>query len=274
MFGQFRHGWVLAVLIGGSAALPPAWAQTVEPDDSHTIHPGSSAPRISGSSVDLRQTSQQIVSLTNRFRAQHDRGELRVNPELERAAQDFADHLARTDTFSHTADGKRPSQRVREHGYTYCLVAENIAEEHNSAGFTTPSLARAFVTGWRHSPGHRKNLLDGDLDEIGVGVARSGRTGRYYAVQDFGRPKSKAILFRITNETDATIRYIVDGQSFNLGPHYTATHTRCRAPELDFPNARGKSEAGKEGEETFYPKKDAHYVIRGSESGGYTVDSQ
>lgn len=274
MSGHFLHSWLIAVLIGCLAPPLPARAQIVEPDNSDAIHRGSSTPGTPDSSVDLARIGQQIVSLTNRFRDQHGRGELKINPQLTSAAQEFAEYLARTDTFSHTADGKRPSQRVREHGYHYCLVAENIAEEYNSAGFTTISLARAFVTGWRHSPEHRKNLLDGDLEEIGVGVARSQRTGRYYAVQDFGRPKSRAIVFRLTNEADTAIRYTVDGQSFTLDPHYTATHTRCRPPELDVSGASGKEEVGKEGEETFYPKTDAHYVIRGRSEGGFTVEGQ
>ena len=50
-------------------------------------------------------------------------------------------------------------------------------------------------------------------------------------------------------------------------PHYTVTHRRCRLPELDFPNAQGKGEGAKEGEESFNPKSDAHYVIRGSGPG-------
>ncbi len=273
MSGRSLYGWLIAVLIGCCSLPLPAWAQIVEPDNSHSINPSPSAQAVPDSSVDLKQTAQQILSLTNRFRAQHGRGELTNNTELSRAAQDFADYLARTDTFSHTADGKRPSQRVGEHGYHSCIVAENIAEEYNSAGFTTASLARSLVTGWRHSPEHRKNLLDGDLEELGVGVARSQRTGRYYAVQDFGRPKEKAVVFRISNEADAPIHYTVDGQTLTLDPHYTATLTRCRPPELDFQNARGKSEDAKEEEEAFHPKSGAHYVIRGS-GGNYTVEAE
>src|SRR5581483_1168426 len=159
-------------------------------------------------------TGELITKYTNQFRSQNQRDELKVNPQLTKAAQDFADYLAKTDTFSHTADGKRPSQRVSEHGYQFSMTAENIAWEFDSSSYTTNALARAFVTGWRHSPGHRRNMLDGDLDEIGVGVARSAKTGRYYAVQDFGRGKSKAIVFKITNEADAAVRYTVDGKLF------------------------------------------------------------
>jgi uncharacterized protein YkwD len=273
MSGRLVHGWLFVFLIGYLALPVPAWAQIVEPEDSHAIQPGSSASNAPDSSVDLKQTAEQILSLTNHFRAQHGRGELKSNPELTRAAQDFADYLARTDTFSHTADGKRPSQRVREHGYSYCLVAENIAEEYNSSGFTTQSLASALVTGWRHSPEHRKNMLDGDLEDLGVGVARSQRTGRYYSVQDFGRPKEKAIVFKITNETEATIHYTLEDRTFALNPHFTITHTRCRPPELDFQNVHGKGEEAKDEDEVFHPKNGSHYVIRGS-GDNYTVEKE
>jgi uncharacterized protein YkwD len=274
MSRPYLRSWFVAVLAFGLTLPLPAQAQVAEPDDSDAIQSSSSTSAAPDSSVDMQGVGQQVVSLTNRFRSQHGRAELKTNPELERTAQEYAEYLARTDTFSHSADGKRPSQRIREHGYYYCLVAENIAWELNSAGFTTTALARAFMTGWRHSPGHRKNLLDGDLDEIGVGVARSKRTGRYYAVQDFGRPRSKAIVFRITNEAGAAIQYTVDGQSFTIDPNYTVTHTRCRSPELDFPNARGKSDAAREDEEVFYPKNDARYVIREGGRRSYTVESR
>jgi hypothetical protein len=100
----------------------------------------------------------------------------------------------------------------------------------------------------------------------------SVKTGRYYAVQDFGRPKSKAIAFKITNESDATMHYRMDGQSFSIDPHYTMTHQRCRAGELDFQEAHGKGDAAKDG--SFHPRNGERFVIRGSREGGYTVEVQ
>src|SRR5262249_61061220 len=141
-----------------------------------------------------------------------------------RAAQDFAAYLAREDKFSHTADGKQPWERTAAQGYEECLIAENIAWESNSRGFSSRGLAKAFLKGWQNSPPHRKNLLDPDLTEIGVGVAYSKKSGRYYGVQDFGRPRSEQITFAITNETDETIRYTVDGKDFSIEPRYTMTH--------------------------------------------------
>jgi uncharacterized protein YkwD len=266
------HRRFLAVLIACLFLPLSALAQVSQPQDFDSVDPGNHRPDTSASSADLTKTAELITTLTNEFRARHNRHALTVNARLSRAAQDFADYLARTDTFSHTADGKQPAQRIREQGYEFCLVAENIAWEYDSHGFTTKELGRAFVTGWRHSPEHRKNLLDPDLDEIGVGVARSKKTGRYYAVQDFGRPHSKAVVFHITNESDGTIHYTVDGKSFSLDPHYTVTHQRCRAPELDFQGVRGKGDS--EGDAAFEPHKGDHFAVRGEREGGYTVDKE
>ena len=264
------RGRLAAILIAYLLLPVFVQAQTVEPQEFDAVERAKQAARDSGSTPDLKQTAEQIFVRTNRFRTQQGRSALKVNERLARAAQDFADYLARTDTFSHTADGKSPSQRVAEQGYRYCLVAENIAWEYNSAGFTGSGLARSFVTGWRHSPEHRRNMLDPDLEEIGVGVAQSAQTGRYYAVQDFGRPHSAAIVFKITNESDATLHYTVDGKSFTLEPQFTVTHQRCRSPELDFQLARGKED--KEGEEVFHPRNGAHYVVRGDQGSGYAVE--
>jgi hypothetical protein len=108
-------------------------------------------------------------------------------------------------------------------------------------------------------------MLDPDVEEIGVGVARSKETGRYYAVQDFGRPKSDEIRFRITNATDATVKYTVDGKTYSLEAGYTMTHRSCPAPELRFEGA---------GDKTYHPRSGTRFVLREDEQGGYTAEEQ
>ena len=136
-----------------------------------------------------------IMEGTNEFRKEEGRAELKSQPQLVATARDFADFLARTDKFSHEADGSDPSERAKKHDYDPCIVAENIAYEYNSAGFESDELARRFIEGWKKSPGHRKNMLDPDLLEAGMAVAQSKESGKYYAVQVFGRPRSAAIEF-------------------------------------------------------------------------------
>jgi uncharacterized protein YkwD len=242
MFGRFLLGSLAAVLL---FIPPPALAQN-DGDPS----------------ADMAEVGKLIVDGTNEYHRQHDLPELKVNDKLQQAAEDFARFMARTDKYSHTADGKHPWERTADHGYESCLVAENIAWEYNSAGFSTRELAEAFLRGWEKSLPHRKNMLDPDLTEIGVGVAHRDDTGRYYAVQDFGRPKSDEIRFQVTNKTDTTVKYAVDGRTVSLEPGYTMTHRTCRVPEVRF----------EEADKSFHPRSGARYVLRADDQGGYTVE--
>ena len=116
--------------------------------------------------------------------------------------------------------------------------------------------------------------LGPDLSEIGVGVAYSKKTDRYYGVQDFGRPKSEAIVFRVTNETEEEIRYVVDGKDFAIKPQYTMTHHRCRPPELTFRLSQPKTAAPPKKGETFHPHGGARYIVRSDSAGKYRVDEE
>jgi uncharacterized protein YkwD len=44
------------------------------------------------------------------------------------------------------------------------------------------------MTAWMNSDGHRRNILDCDLHNIGVGLAYNG-DNRPYWTQDFGTPR-------------------------------------------------------------------------------------
>jgi hypothetical protein len=86
---------------------------------------------------DLPQVQEQIVELTNELRRREGLEPLHVNSELNEAAGYFADYMARTDKYGHTADGRTPADRASAHGYDYCLVLENIAYVFRSAGYPT-----------------------------------------------------------------------------------------------------------------------------------------
>jgi uncharacterized protein YkwD len=184
--------------------------------------------------ADLAAVDEYIVDRTNKFREQEGRSRLTVNDQLAATARDFADYMARTGRYGHTADGKRPADRVAAHDYEYCVVAENIAYAFDSGGFANEALGREFVEGWENSPGHRRNMLDPDVVETGAAVARSEKTGSYYAVQLFGRPKSESLEFRVANRSGSTVSYRIGDRTFKLPPRYTRTHEQCRPTEVKF----------------------------------------
>ena len=211
---------------------------------------------------DIARVEALVIEGTNEFRRHERLNPVERNARLGDAAREFAAFMARSGRFDHEADGRTPSARAKSHGYDFCLVAENIAYEYSSADFETGDLARKFVEGWKHSPGHRKNMLQRDAIDTAVAVARSTASGapRYYAVQMFGRPLSARMEFRVRNASDALVRYRLTERAFEVHPGEVRTHTECgpRALAFDLPGdsrQRG-SELTARGGDTF--------VVRGA----------
>jgi uncharacterized protein YkwD len=229
MIRQIRHlAFLLAIVVPGGV-----WAQSVE--DGELEHMQTTETLAADSqTVDAAAVTRFIVQQTNEFRVANGQSKVEVNPRLATTAEYFAGYMAENDRYGHTADGNRPSQRATRFGYDYCLVSENIAYQFSSVGFATVGLAERFVDAWKNSPGHRKNMLDPDMVDTGVAVARSDKTGYWYAVQMFGRPASAAVEFSITNRANSAIAYTILGQTFELPPRFTRTHTRCRPSGVTF----------------------------------------
>lgn len=184
--------------------------------------------------LDLKQVAELIIQQTNKFRESEKRPEVKTVDQLTETTRYFADYMARTNRYGHIADGTHPNERAKKHGYEYCIVSENIAYEYSSQGFKADELAKGFTEGWKHSPGHRKNMLDPDVTETGVAVAWSSETGHYFAVQMFGRPKSQVIEFSVANESDIEVKYKIGDQAFPLPHGLTRTHQICRPTSLTF----------------------------------------
>ena len=174
-----------------------------------------------------QEAEKGIVELTNGFRASQRLAPLETNRELASAAREFADYLARHGKLDHTADGRQPAQRVAAQGYQYCIVAENLAQVYRASGYDAATLAADMVEGWKNSPEHRRSMLDPEVTEIGIGVARDAR-GRYFGVQLLGRPKAAAILFTLRNQSRHEVAYDAGERRFALPPRTERTHQVCR----------------------------------------------
>ena len=141
-------------------------------------------------SADLARVEKLVFESTNRFRGEQGVAPVAADAKLHAAARDFAQFMARSGRYAHDADGRQPSDRARAHGYDYCVISENIAYQFDSRGFGTGGLADLLFEGWKRSAGHRRNLLDAEVTDSAVAVARSAATGYFYAVQMFARPRS------------------------------------------------------------------------------------
>src|SRR5215207_3166991 len=91
--------------------------------------------------------------------------------------------------------GNGPGYRALTFGYLGSAGWENAF-----CGYVTPEAA---IQGWMNSPGHRANLLDPNLREIGLGYYRRGSDGRGYVTQGFGNDAVYAPVI-IENEAIST----------------------------------------------------------------------
>jgi uncharacterized protein YkwD len=168
--------------IANPAAAPtttdPVPSTTSAAPTTSTTTPTSTAPTTTASSY-----AEEVVRLTNVQRVANGCPELTVDATLTAVAQAHSQDMATNDYCDHTSqDGRSPFQRMIDAGYRYSTAAENIA-----AGYASPA---AVVDGWMNSSGHRANILNCSLRQIGVGYATSASSHyRTYWTQDFGTPR-------------------------------------------------------------------------------------
>lgn len=104
---------------------------------------------------------------------------LREQDTLTGIAQSHAcDNAARGKTSHRGSDGSSLTTRLRNGGYRYATAAENTGR-----GFDGPSATNA-VAFWMESRGHRANILNRQMRDVGVGIAMGG--GRPHWVVNFG----------------------------------------------------------------------------------------
>lgn len=117
----------------------------------------------SGAQVDAAAAASMISG----YRKNNGLGAVTVNPLLMKLAAEHAQAMASRDRLDHDV-GRSFSQRVAGSGYDAKAAYENIG-----AGYHT--LAEAF-SGWRGSAGHRANMLQRDVTQIGIAAAYAPRS--------------------------------------------------------------------------------------------------
>ncbi|MBI5441189.1 MAG: CAP domain-containing protein [Deltaproteobacteria bacterium] len=269
VIGRRYASLLLSLFLLVPSATPTA-AQSLEEDEGEVVrvppkwHSREKRPNLS-------EVGELIVRGTNDFRQEEGRQPVRSDAGLKQTARYFAGYMARNDRYGHRADGLRPSDRAKKHGYAFCIVSENIAYQFSTAGFTAGALAEDFVVGWKNSPGHRANMLDPEVTQTGVAVAQSPRTGYYYAVQMFGRPASLRVRFRVTNRSGSAVEYELGDRLLQIGPYHYRIHRTCRARELVFRSPDGSRLWPEAPAEAVTPRDGDRYTVVRQTSGKLTV---
>jgi len=123
---------------------------------------------------------KQVLDATNAERAKVGCSPLVADSKLNSSADGHAEDMAAKNYFAHNSqDGRTFDQRISAAGFKFGSAGENLA-----VGQSTVS---KLLQDWMASPGHRKNIVNCDYTNLGVGYAFSnyGGVSKHYWVQNF-----------------------------------------------------------------------------------------
>lgn len=121
--------------------------------------------------ADLAANRKQLREQLNALRRKEGvTGKLAGSGILDRIAQKHAEDMLARGYFAHQSpDGKTVRERAQREGYRWRALGENLADGQTRI--------EQLLANWRDSPPHRAVLLDPEMEEIGLGMAR-GRDSR------------------------------------------------------------------------------------------------
>jgi hypothetical protein len=125
----------------------------------------------------LTVAEQYLLAAANQERANQGLSPLHFDPVLTQASVFHAREMAQHADISHQfPDEPRLADRGANAGAHFSLISENVGEAPTSV---------IIQNLWMHSEGHRANLLDPNVDAIGIAIVT--RDHQLYAVEDFAR---------------------------------------------------------------------------------------
>lgn len=105
----------------------------------------------------------QLIELTNNQRLNSGAESVKLNEQLNQAAQAKVNDMFANNYWAHTSpSGTEPWYFVTNSGYKYLHAGENLARDF--------STSKDIVNAWMASPTHKKNLLDKRYKDMGLAV--------------------------------------------------------------------------------------------------------
>src|ERR1035441_8774610 len=165
------------------------------------------------SSTAIQAEAWQIVTLANQARDASEAAPLRWDATLAAAARQHCLRMAAEGPISHRYRGEPElTERAGQAGAHFSLIEENVAIGPNPA---------TIHDEWMHSAGHRSNLLNAEVDRVGVAVVAS--RGVLYAVADYER----AVPVFAQAQVEAAISSLVRVSGVTILRDPTAAREHC-----------------------------------------------
>jgi Cysteine-rich secretory protein family len=161
----------------------------------------------------LQPEAIQLVNLANQARAKAGVGPLHWDPALAAAARQHCILMAIEGPIAHQYPGELDlASRAAKAGAHFSLIEENVAIGTDPA---------AIQEEWMHSPGHRANLLNPEVDRVGIAVVAS--RGVLYAVADY----SHAVRALNQTQVEAAIANLIRPSGVTILADPTVARSYC-----------------------------------------------
>ncbi|GAA0328910.1 hypothetical protein GCM10008967_19290 [Bacillus carboniphilus] len=142
---------------------------------------GENVPNNEPTDGTVKNIERQVVELTNQERQRNGLSPLKLNEKLSDVARLKSQDMRDKNYFAHNSPTYgSPFEMMQQFHVQYQTAGENIAAGQRSA--------QEVVQQWMDSPGHRKNILNPEFTEIGVGHVEGGNMGVYWT-QMFIKPR-------------------------------------------------------------------------------------
>ncbi len=163
--------------------------------------------------IELSAEEKRTFDLHNQTRSSYGLEPLCLDSALTQAAREHSQEMLDKGYFEHESyNGETTGERLKRFGYEWEVFAENIAWG-TTASNSTPEY---IFESWMKSSGHKANILDENLQEVGIG-AHKGTSDTYsgaivYTV-DFATPTntSGSAGAPATSEPGRTVELSHDG---------------------------------------------------------------
>ena len=131
-------------------------------------------------STDFSSYQQQVLDLVNAERTKRGISALTLDSNLSSVATKKSQDMVNKNYFDHTSPTYgSPFDMMKQFGISYRTAGENIAK-----GQKTP---QEVVTAWMNSEGHRKNILNPNFTNLGVGIAKDSKGTTYWTQMFIGK---------------------------------------------------------------------------------------
>lgn len=131
-------------------------------------------------STDFSSYQQQVLDLVNAERAKRGISALTLDSSLSSVATKKSQDMVDKNFFDHTSPTYgSPFDMMKQFGISYRTAGENIAK-----GQKTP---QEVVAAWMNSEGHRKNILNPNFTNLGVGIAKDSNKTTYWTQMFIGK---------------------------------------------------------------------------------------